>query len=260
MSTRSGVVMGWIMRNVPAPIVTGVRYVLRAVTGEPQVGSLVFGQLRRTRPLTKDFGVARGGAVDRYYVEEFLKSFSGDIRGRVLEIGDDGYTRRYGDTRVEHRDVLHVSDKNPRATIVADLADAPQIPDETFDCIILTQTLQYIFRAEAAVATLHRILRPGGVLLLTVPGITPVITASEWGPTWYWSFTRQSVGRLLEERFAPPNVTCMSRGNVLTATALLYGISTEELTAEELEADDPDYQVIVTARAVRQPGEAEQDH
>lgn len=244
--------MAWFTRNVPAPIVGVVRFILRAVTGEPQVGSLTFGTLRRTKPLTRDFGVGRGGAVDRYYIEAFLERFSSDIRGRVLEIGDDGYTKRFGSSRVERRDILHMSDRNRRATIIADLQDAPHIPDETFDCIILTQTLQYIFRPEEAVATLHRILRPGGVLLLTVPGITPVSTRCEWGPNCFWSFTRQSVSRLLEDRFGAPAVTCLSRGNVLTATALLYGMATVELTADELETDDPDYPVIVAARAVRQ--------
>ena len=59
---------------------------------------------------------------------------------------------------------------NPQATIVADLTDAPHIPDDTFDCAIVTQTLQFVYDVRAAFATLHRILAPGGVLLATVPG------------------------------------------------------------------------------------------
>jgi SAM-dependent methyltransferase len=145
--------------------------------------------------------------------------------------------------------VLHGSAANRDATIVADLADAPHIPDESFDCIILTQTLQYLYRPDAAVATLHRILRPGGVLLMTVPGITQISVHYEW--PWYWSFTSIPVQRLLGEAFKPERVQCESHGKVLTAASHLYGVSASELTPAELQHVDPNYQVVITARAVR---------
>jgi ubiquinone/menaquinone biosynthesis C-methylase UbiE len=49
---------------------------------------------------------------------------------------------------------------NPEATIVGDLADAPHIPSDTFDCAIVTQTLQFVYDVRAAFATLHRIVAP----------------------------------------------------------------------------------------------------
>jgi SAM-dependent methyltransferase len=159
------------------------------------------------------------------------------------------YSRRFGGTNVAHVDVLHGSAANRDATIVADLADAPHIPDESFDCIILTQTLQYLYRPDAAVATLHRILRPGGVLLMTVPGITQISVHYEW--PWYWSFTSIPVQRLLGEAFKPERVQCESHGKVLTAASHLYGVSASELTPAELQHVDPNYQVVITARAVR---------
>jgi SAM-dependent methyltransferase len=241
--------MGWVTRNIPAPIVGAIRRLMRTATGEPQVGTLAFGDLRRTTPITRDFGVSRGGAVDRYYIEGFLDRHRADVRGRVLEVGEDAYTRRFGGTNVAQADVLHGSAANRRATIVADLADAPHVPDETFDCIVLTQVLQLLYRPDAAVATLRRILRPGGVLLMTVPGITQIAVNYEW--PWYWSFTSLSVRRLLHEAFGADQVQCESQGNVLTATAHLYGVSAAELTPAELDHVDPDYQVIITARAVR---------
>ena len=54
---------------------------------------------------------------------------------------------------------------------VADLADAKQIPDERFDAIILTQTLQLIFDPPAALRTLHRILKPGGRAAVVLPEV-----------------------------------------------------------------------------------------
>jgi len=63
----------------------------------------------------------------------------------VLEVGDRGYTERYGADRVSHSDVLNVRAGAPGTTIVADLTHGEGIADAAFDCIVLTQTLQLIF-------------------------------------------------------------------------------------------------------------------
>jgi SAM-dependent methyltransferase len=229
----------------------------RGLFNIPQPGSVEFGDLHRVTPIGRHFGgdralpgAAQGLPVDRPYVEQFLEAHAGDIRGRVLEIGEDTYTRRYGGDKVSGRDILHVNTSNPAATIVADLADAPQIADASFDCVILTQTLHLIYEARSAVRTLHRILRPGGVLLMTVPGITLVPTKTTWGPTLYWSFTALSVRRMLQEVFES-RVEVDSCGNVLTAVAFLHGLAAQELTPAEFAATDPDYPLILTARACK---------
>jgi SAM-dependent methyltransferase len=201
--------------------------------------------------VSRHFGVDRGTAIDRHYIENFLQRHAADVRGRVLEVGESTYTRRYGGDRVTHSDVLHVRDDNPQATIIADLADAPQIPDASFDCIVLTQTLQMIYDARAAVRTLHRILKPGGVLLLTVPGITQVPHGTVWAYTWYWAFTELSVRRMLGEVFGDANLALEVGGNVLVATALLHGLAVEEFDADELDTVDRDYSLIIAARALR---------
>lgn len=228
----------------------------RGLLGIPQPGAVDFGDLRRSTPVGRHFGLdrplpggERGLPVDRHYIELFLAAHAADIRGRVLEIGDDAYTRRFGGQQVARRDVLHITADNPQATIVADLADAPQIADASFDCVILTQTLHLIYDAPAAVRTLHRILRPGGVLLMTAPGITPVPTTSVWGHTWYWAFTELALRRMLMEAFGPARVAVESHGNVLTATAFLHGLAAQELTAGELADVDPDFPLILAARA-----------
>jgi SAM-dependent methyltransferase len=228
----------------------------RIFLGIPQPGAVDFGDLRRTTPIGRHFGADRplsggqpGMPVDRHYVERFLEAHAGDIRGHVLEIGEDTYTRRFGGKQVVSRDVLHVAAGNPAATIVADLADAPQIADASFDCVILTQTLHLIYDARSAVRTLCRILKPDGVLLMTVPGITLVPTTTTWAYTWYWSFTGLAVRRMLEEEFDASRVEIVSHGNVLTATAFLHGLAAQELTLQEFAATDPDFPLILSARA-----------
>jgi hypothetical protein len=84
---------------------------------------------------------------------------------------------------------------------------------------------------------------------MTVPGITQIAVNYEW--PWYWSFTSLSVRRLLHEAFGADRVQRESHGNVLTAAAHLYGVSAAVLTEAELDHMDPNYQVIITARAAR---------
>src|SRR6266566_7424830 len=109
----------------------------------PPVGWVRFGDLRRVIPVSRVFGSDRGECIDRYYIDTFLARYATDIRGSVLEVADNVYTMRYGGDHVTRSDVLHVQDGNPRATIVADLTAGECIPPDQFDCIIITQTLQF---------------------------------------------------------------------------------------------------------------------
>ena len=187
-----------------------------------------FGDFRRLTPFSREFGFDRGTPVDRFYIEWFLSCSEADICGRVLEIGDNSYTKRFGGSRVTRSDVLHVQEENPQATFVGDLTSAEHIPSDIFDCIILTQTLHLIYDMKAAMRTLYRILKPGGVLLASVPGISQLERGS-WKDTWYWSLTLLSMRRLAEEAFPRENVEVESHGNVLAATAFLMGLAAEEL-------------------------------
>jgi SAM-dependent methyltransferase len=223
----------------------------RRLYGIPPVGDVNFGDLRCLSPVSRNFGLDRGQPIDRYYIEEFLQRHSGDIQGRVLEIQNNAYTSRYGKDRVITSDVFDVSTDNPRATIIGDIADAPHVPDEQFDAIIFTQTLLLIFDVRAAVKTLYRILKPGGVLLITVPGTVQVPTHSDDAATWCWSFTEYSLRRLLIGAFDSSNVETSTHGNVLAAIAMLEGLCTDELELSELNFTDKDYPVTITGRVIK---------
>lgn len=218
----------------------------------PAAGQAALGDFARLVPFCPDFGYSRGGPIDRFYIEDFLRRDAAHIRGRVLEIGDNAYTRQFGGARVGQSDVLHVDADNPQATFVGDLSDAPHLPADAFDCLVLTQTLHLIYDFTGALRTCFRILKPGGTLLLTAPGITP-IDRGEWGDTWYWSFTAQALRRLLADTFPGAQVAIGSHGNVHVAAAYLYGLGLPEISPEKLAYYDPQYQVINTVRAVK-PG------
>lgn len=213
------------------------------------------GTLRRLSPVSNEFGYDRGLPVDRYYIERFLDVNREAIRGRVLEIGDSTYTLRFGDDRVSRAEVLNVRPGHPNTTFVADLADAPHLPSEAFDCLVVTQTLHLLFDVAAAVRTMHRVLRPGGTVLVTVPGIGP-ISADEWSSTWYWSFTPLSATRLFVDVFGADNVEVRAHGNVLTSVAFLEGLATEDLRRHELDAQDARFPMLITVCARRPPCEA----
>src|SRR6266700_5059941 len=190
--------------------------------------------LRRTSPISRLYGADRGTAIDRYYIEDFLARRANDIRGVVLEIQDDAYTKRFGKNLVTRSEVLSVS-PGSKVTMVADLTSADQIPSSTFDCIILTQTLQYIYDLPAAVRTIYRILAPGGVLLATVPGICSLGPDSTVWPC-YWGFRPESLRKLISDAFPGSSVSGESAGNVLAAVAFLHGLALEEVNRSALDA------------------------
>lgn len=219
----------------------------------PPPGLVRFGSLRRLTPICRDFGFSRGVPLDRYYIENFLAARAADIQGHVLEIGDNSYTVSFGAERVSRSDVLHVEPGNPHATIVGSLTDAQQIPSDTFDCIILTETLFLIYDFRAALRTLHRILKPGGVLLATFPGVSHQICRAEaerWGD--YWRFTTYSAEKIFTEVFPAEAVQVAAFGNVLVTVAFLHGLAVHELRQAELDYHDPDYQFSITVRAVKE--------
>ncbi len=214
-----------------------------------------WGDLRRTTPISPEWGRDRGKPVDRYYIEAFLGSHSEDIRGAVLEVQEGDYTRSFGGERVERSDVLDVDPTNPRATVVADLRQAEVIPADSYDCLIITQTLHIIDDMRAALEECFRILRPGGVLLATFPCLSRVCL--EYGADGdFWRLTEAGVRGLLSEVFPLERVETRAYGNVLVATAFLHGLSCEELTVEEFEDYDPFHPVLIGVRAVKgQPAE-----
>src|SRR5262249_51814707 len=116
-------------------------------------------------PISLRGGWDRGTAINRYYLEQFLQEFSSDISGYCLEFQADLYTSRFGDHKVTKLDILHKEESNKEATIVADLTEPNDIPSNAYDCIICTYVLHVIFELDKVVSELHRILKPGGVLL-----------------------------------------------------------------------------------------------
>ena len=208
-------------------------------------------------PVSRMYGADRGKPVDRWYIERFLAAHTADVRGRVLEVAETTYTQWYGGDEVTSSDVLHAAPGNPDATIVGDLATGEGLPSEAFDCFIMTQTLHVIYDIAGAVRGTCDLLAPDGVLLATIPGISQISPDGrlDWGD--WWRFTTDSARRLFGDIYGAENVEVEANGNVLAAACFLYGFAAEELSEAELAHRDPDYELLMTIRAVKGgPGRA----
>lgn len=217
----------------------------------PKVGKLALGDLDRATPISNNWGFERGTPIDRRYVEEFVSECSNDIRGRVLEVYNDDYASRFGGDRVAHLDILHDKNDLDRATVVFDLANPDDAPPDVFDCFICTQTLHLIFDVSAVVESIHNVLKPNGVLLLTVPGISASPTKGLDVYSDYWRFTSSSIYRLFARHFGEAQVDVRTYGNVYAATAFLHGLALQEVDADKLAFVDRDYEMVIALRAVK---------
>jgi hypothetical protein len=56
---------------------------------------------------------------------------------------------------------------------------------------------------------------------------------------------------LFEQVFPASSIVVNAHGNVLASVAFLEGLATEEFERHELDFSDPDYQTLITVRAVK---------
>ena len=208
--------------------------------------------LRWAAPISQHVGNDRGTPVDRYFIERFMERNRDRVRGRVLEIKDRDYTDRFGAGRVTGVDVLDVNRENAAANIFADIRDLKEIADNTYDCFIITQVLQYVDDLDAAVRAARRVLRPGGSLLVTVPTLGKLDGQADRVEGHYWRLTPDSARFLFGKHFRPEDLDIQGWGNVLVGTGMLHGFCVEELPRRKLDLYDPFFTCGVTIRATRE--------
>ena len=205
-----------------------------------------WGSLRRTEPFSSYYGLERGLPVDRVYIEDFLARNAEDIRGRVLEVRDARYTQRFGADRVTQSEIVDIDEANPEATLIADLAEPGSLPAGRFDCVILTQTLQYLDDPEAALRNVWESLAPEGIALITVPclsRIDPDIPTID-----RWRFTARGLETLLARACPSADVDVSGPGNVLAGVAFLMGLAAQDLSQSDLEHQDDHFPLVACAR------------
>lgn len=195
-------------------------------------------------PISRVFGLDRGKAIDRVYIDDFLEAHKASIRGKVLEIAENTYTLQYGENRVNESCILHVNGTG-RNAIKGNLETGEGLEENSFDSMIITQTLMFLLDINSAVRNIYHALKPEGTALLTVAGISQVSRYDDdrWGH--YFGFYETGIRKLCCRVFGEENVEIECYGNVKTAAAMLYGLCSEDLQPQDFEIHDKDYPVII---------------
>ncbi len=237
------------LRQLPYPVKRQARRLHNWRRGRRIIAPVRWGTMRRTRPFSARWGSDRGTAIDRVYLNRFFERHSKDMHGIVLEVQEPVFSARYG-AKITETQILDIEPRNMLATIVADLNDRDVLPRESFDCVVAPQTIQYLTDPLTGLRNFYASLRPGGVLLLTVPFIQKI--DHEAADADRARFSPLALKELLEASCDGAEIEVESFGNVLTSIAFLMGISAEEMRPQDFDVFDPAYPMLVTAR-VRRP-------
>ncbi len=167
------------------------------------------------------------------------------IKGACLEITDTAYIQKYGKEKVSKADALDINTNNKVANIYGDLRDIKQIADETYDCLIITQTFVMIDDYPAAIKECHRILKKGGYILVTMPCLGPVWNIDHH----HWRWTRASGEYIFNKYFPHDELEVKTYGNALAGQCFWVGMALEEMNKKELDYNDQYFPVIVSIKA-----------
>jgi SAM-dependent methyltransferase len=85
-------------------------------------------------------------------------------------------------------------DSGRKPNVVGDLCSAP-FRTSSLDVVVLGEVLEHVEAPPAAIASVHRVLTPGGTLILTTPFIFPIHDR----PRDYFRFTRYGLELLLRD-------------------------------------------------------------
>ena len=218
------------------------------IVARPLVRWLRPAPLNQLRPMSRRWGHERGTSIGRWYIDRFMERNRKDITGVVLEIKNKRYCDSMG-CDVTVADVLDVDKNNKNANIFTDLAQADCVPSEKYDCFILTETLQFVFDLNSAIQHAWRILKPNGVLLVSVPAISP--QDKELAEVDCWRFTHRGCKLLFGKVFGEENTHVEPYGNFASSVAGLSGIVVEDIPIEELQTYDSMFTHGVLVRAIK---------
>jgi hypothetical protein len=199
-----------------------------------------------TEPVSLQFATERGTPVDRYYIEKFLDSNRKYIKGDVLEIEDNTYTLQFGSDGCKSL-VMDVSSNADIVDFLANLETGEGIRDQVADCFICTQTLMYLYDMKSVSENIHRLLKTGGVALITCSGLSQNSRRcmDNYGCTY--NFNVDALKRMFADKEKFEVLDAGSYGNVKTVCAHLAGLCGEDLADEDFEVDDKYYPLIVYA-------------
>jgi hypothetical protein len=144
----------------------------------------------------------------RQNIREFVSRSFRHFRpkGPVLDIGSGYRSARWEILSVDPTLDVKTADLNAafQPDYIVDAADMVGIPEDSFGCVVCTELLEHIQSPEKVIHEIYRVLRPGGLVIFTVP-FAVVIHERPDQPD-YWRFTPRALRYLLEKFFRDVSV------------------------------------------------------
>lgn len=112
----------------------------------------------------------------REYLDSFLFENVSAMQGEVLDVGGRRKQKR-GLFRPPVEKVTSWKYLNPDPASEPDLvatAEALPLPASSADTVVMTEVLEYVSDPLQALREVHRVLRPGGTALVSVPLLSPI--------------------------------------------------------------------------------------
>ena len=128
--------------------------------------------------------------ITRPRLEAFLRKYATDAKTLDIGCGNDLYGELFPNRTtldVEVREGVQVD-------IVADAHDLSQIEDSSYKVILCTEVLEHLHTPAQAISEFHRVLEPGGLLILSTRFIFPIHDA----PGDYYRYTKYGLQHLLK--------------------------------------------------------------
>jgi SAM-dependent methyltransferase len=136
--------------------------------------------------LTRRIGRALSAKLTRLTLDRFIVAHAGS--GRTLDLG--AQTGPYA-AHFPRRVALDLR-PGPGVHVVGD-AQALGFADASFDTVLCTEMLEHVPEPQRAIDEMRRVLRPGGLLLLTTRFLFPIHDA----PHDYFRYTKYGLRHLL---------------------------------------------------------------
>jgi glycosyltransferase involved in cell wall biosynthesis len=204
-------------------------------------GLIRWGDFNSLQPISGKIGFERrSSSILARITKSFLNQHRSVIQGRVIELGDDSLTREYGGERVRSVTILRPSE------LFSD--DGTNVgPEDTCDCLIAMDAVQYADDPSLVVGNIERRLSPGGTALVILPGLVPMTAI----PSDRWRFTPFAVRKLFETAFRPETIEVQLYGNVRLAMATFHGLGEADLDEAAFKHHDDAFPLFVAVVATK---------
>jgi SAM-dependent methyltransferase len=136
-------------------------------------------------------------------------------RGRFVDLGCGSAPFWYAVVgQVEHYDGVDLWPRSDKVTLVGDIQTLAMIQDNSYDSAICIEVLEHVPEPARAVATIARILKPGGVVVISVPHLSRLHDL----PHDYFRYTEYGLRYLLTQ-VGLEVVSIQPKGGLLTFLA-----------------------------------------